>query len=185
MSFPIIDMYHVLLPSLIGLSYIIKDIKIDKKYTKFAFLIFIIFTTCHNIYINKKEKYKYPNELITYKYRKVDPHTIKVIDDLKKYINNKDEKIFIINQWAYLIKLESNLSINKYDLLNNGNLGKDGEYKIIDEINKTCQKEKCLFLLDKFDLTENNSQYNKEILQYINDTYYEIGMIYQFVIYKN
>jgi len=185
MSFPIIDTYHVLLPFVIGLSYIIKDVKIDKKYTKLTFLFFITFTSCYNIYINKTQGYNYPNDLITYKYRKVDPHTIEAISKFKNYIKDREEKIFIISEWAYLIKLESNLPINKYDLLNNGNLGKDGEYKIINEIEQICQEEKCLFILDKNELTENKSQYNKEILQYVNDTYQQIGMIYQYAIYKN
>ena len=185
MSFPIIDTYHVLLPFLVALSYIIKDIKINIKYTKFLFLVFIMITTIYNIYTNTKENYQYPNELITYKYRKADPNTIQVINDLKKYILSKEEKIFIINQRAYLIKLEANLPINKYDLLNDGNLGKAGEYKIIKEITNICNKEKCIFLLDKSELKNNQSQYNKEILNYINDTYYEIGAIYQFAIYKN
>ena len=184
-SFPIIDTYHVLLPSVIGLSYLIKDIKLDKRYTKLIFLIFIITTTTYNIYLKQKDEYTYPNELTTYKYRKIDPYSIEAIRKFKNYIEEKKEKIFIITEWAYLIKLETNLPINKYDLLNDGNLGKNGEYKIINEINQICQEESCLFILNKNELTENNSQYNKKILQYINDTYYEIGMIYQYAIYKN
>jgi hypothetical protein len=185
MSFPIIDTYHVLLPFVVALSYLVKDIKINKKYTRLLFLIFIITTSTYNAYLNQKYEYTYPNELTTFKFRKADPTTIKVIKDIKNYLKNKEEKIFVINQWAYLIKLESNLPINKYDLLNNGNLGKNGEHKIINKISNICEKEKCIFLLNKSELHENNSQYNKKILQYINDTYYEIGMIYQYVIYEN
>ena len=185
MAFPIIDTYHVLLPFVIALSYIIKSIKINKKYTKLAFLMFIVFISSYYIYINPIQDYKYPNKLTTYKYRNVDQSTINVINEIKNYIKEKEEKVFIIDEWAYLIKLEANLPINKYDLLNNGNLGKNGEYKIINDINQICQKEKCIFLLDRQQLYENNSQYNEKILQYINNTYYEIGMIYQYVIYEN
>ena len=54
--------------------------------------------------------------------------------------------MFINN--AYVIKLYQNKTTNFYDLINKGNLGKD-EQIYINQINKTCQKEKCTFLLDE------------------------------------
>lgn len=185
MAFPIIDVYHVMIPFIAALSYLIKKIRIDKKYTIASFLIFIIFTSSYNIYLYKTSNYSYPNNLTTYKYRKIDPMTIEHINNIKQYLKNKNEKIFIINEWAYLLKLETNMPINKYDLLNNGNIGKDGELKIINEISKICQEEKCIFLLNKNEIYTKTSQYNDKILKYINDTYTESGIISRYIIYKN
>ena len=94
----------------------------------------------------------------------------------------------MISVSAYTIKLEANKTINKYDLLNNGNLGKDGHIKIINEIEENCKKNKFTFLIDIRELTgESKTQYNKDIIEYIKNNYYHNYdyLISQMAIYKN
>ena len=51
-------------------------------------------------------------------------------------MKNYEGKLYIISKSAYTFKLEGNIPINKYDLLNNGNLGSGGHQKIIKEIGR-------------------------------------------------
>lgn len=185
-AYPIFDMYHTLLPFIIAFAYLIKDIKLNKRILTFGFIIFIITVFNYNMNLYNKEYFSYPNNSNVYKYNKISNSSIEYIKDVSNYLKNNQEKIFIIDMSAYLIKLEANLPINKYDLLNDGNLGKNGQYKIINDFKNICQKEKCTFLLRKEELTDKElSQYNQEIYSYIIDNYKEKGEIHELTIYKN
>ena len=70
-----------------------------------------------------------------------------------------------MSKGAYIYKLEANIPINKYDLLIDGNMGKGGIEKVIEEVDTICQKEKCIFLVDYEELFgEPNSIYSEEII---------------------
>lgn len=94
-------------------------------------------------------------------------------------------RIIIIDMYAYLLKLETSIPIDKYDLLNDGNLGQNGELKIIKEIDNICQKEKCTFLLNEKEINNRISQYHHDILIYIDKTYKKIDNIEGITIYSN
>ncbi|MBQ2872928.1 MAG: hypothetical protein IJE89_02905 [Bacilli bacterium] len=186
-AFPIFDMYHVLLPFIIALAYFLKDIKLNKKIIMLGFVVSNITVFIYNINLYSTKNFSYPNNSSICKYNKISTAAVDYIKSISNYIkNNNNKKIFIVDMSAYLIKLEANIPINKYDLLNDGNLGKDGQYKIIKDFQDICDNEECTFLLRKEELTDKElSQYNQEIYKYIIENTKEKGEIHGLSIYKN
>ena len=132
------------------------------------------------------DKYKYPNNTDVYKYRKLNSETEDSIELVLNYLKNTEDKVFIIDPYAYLIKLEANIPITKFDLLNNGNLGKNGEKKITKEIDEICKQNKCTFLLNENRLANKKlSQYNQYIYKHIINNYKERDNLFGLTIYKN
>ena len=87
---------------------------------------------------------------------------------------------------AYLVKLESNQTIDKFDLLNDGNLGSYGEKKIINEMDTICKKQKCTYLLNPIEIeNEKYSQYNQDIYKYIVKNYKKTDSIIGLSVYTN
>lgn len=184
-AFPIIDPYHVMIPFIPTFSYFLKNLNLNKKIITYAFTMFITLIFSYNIYLCTTRRYPYPNNTEVYKYRKLNNDVVESINKVKEYIEKNEGKIFIIDMYAYLLKLETSIEINKYDLLNDGNLGKNGQYKIIEEINDICKKETCTFLLNENELNNRISQYNQEILNFINKTYKKVDNIEGITVYKN
>ena len=185
MAFPIIDPYHIMIPFIPTLSYFLKNLNLNKKIISYAFVIFISVIFSYNIYLITTGEHSYPNNTELCKYRKLSNEVVKTINISKEYIQKVEGRIFIIDMYAYLLKLETSIPINKYDLLNDGNLGKNGEIKIIEEIDNICQKEKCTFLLNEKEINNRISQYNHDILNYIDKTYKKIDNIEGITIYNN
>ena len=186
MAYPIFDLYHTGLPAIITLGYFLNKLKLNKIIISCSFIIFIISVFTYNIFQYNSNNFSYPNNTRTYKYRKINNDIVNNTNTITNYIENSPNKVFIIDTYAYLIKLNTNIPITKYDLLNNGNLGKAGQAKIVSEINTICKKEKCDFLLDKYAATHPKyTQYNQEIYKYIIDNYKEDGKILGLSIYKN
>ena len=148
---------------------------------------------------NRKSYIKYLDSLEDLEYKKFHSGIVNtkldiigirmpILKNIAKYINSIEDELYIISVSAYTLKLEANKTINKYDLLNNGNLGKNGEKKIIKEIEENCKKNKCVFLIDVRELNGTaKTQYNKEIIKYIETTYWQTGSIgkYNLAIYRN
>jgi len=185
MAYPIFDLYHTIIPFIPTITYFLKDLKLNKKIIKYAFCLFIISIFSYNIHNYTSKKYTYPNNTNVYKYKKINNNVVTSLNTISKYINITEGRIFIIDMYAYLIKLEMKLPINKYDLLNDGNLGYNGKSKIIKEINNICQKEKCTFLLNKKEIGTRISQYNQDIYLYIINNYQESENIIGLTVYKN
>ena len=186
MTYPIFDVYHVGIPSMITLGYFLNKLKLNKKIISCSFLLFIISITVYNIYEYNNNVFTYPNNTNSYKYRRINNNVVTGINLFSEYLNENKQNTFIIDSYAYLIKINTNIPISKFDLLNDGNMGKNGQYKIINAFNNICQKNKCTFLLNKELITSAKyTQQNKEILQYIVNNYTEDGNILGLTIYKN
>jgi len=188
MAFPLTEPYHVIIPLIPTIGYLLSTLNLNKKIITAAFIIFITTIFSVNIYGIYQKKIIYPNATNQYKYRRLFNENDIAIKNIANYINTIEDQLYIISVSAYTIKLEANKTINKYDLLNNGNLGKNGHIKIINEIEENCNKNKCTFLIDIRELTgESKTQYNKDIIDYIKNNYYHNGNYqnYQFTIYKN
>ena len=84
----------------------------------------------------------------SFKYRYFDKSIETCIKEIGGYYLNTEGKIYILDDFAYIIKLELGIPINKYDLINNGNLGKNGEQIVISEFKEMCNNNKCVFLLN-------------------------------------
>lgn len=188
MSYPLTEPYHIIITLIPTFGYFLNTLNLNKKIITIAFIIFIISIFSINIYEIYQNIFNYPNITNQFKYRKLYKNNDIAITEISKYINLVEDELYIISVNAYILKLESGKHINKYDLLNNGNLGKNGDKKIINEIEETCNKSKCTFMIDIRELNENSrTQYNKNIVKYIINNYKEKNRIknYNFIIYKN
>lgn len=188
MSFPLIEPYHVIIPLIPTIGYFLNTLKLYKKIIKFGFIIYIILIFSTSIYQIYQKEFTYPNATSHFKYRRLPQKNDIAIKNISKYINSIEDELYIISVSAYTLKLEANKTINKYDLLNNGNLGKNGEKKIIKEIENNCNKNKCIFLIDVRELNgTSKTQYNKDIIKYIETNYWQTGSIgtYNLAIYRN
>ena len=188
MAFPLTEPYHVMIPLIPAIGYLLSTLNLNKKIITATFIIFITIIFSVNAYNIYKKNIIYPNETNQYKYRRLFPKNDTAIKKLANYVNTIEDELYIISVSAYTIKLEASQKINKYDLLNNGNLGKDGHKKIINEIEENCNKKKCTFLIDIKELTgESKTQYNRHIIEYIKNNYQHNGNYqnYQMAIYKN
>lgn len=186
MAYPIFNTYHVIIPFIPAVTYFLSTIKLHKKLINISFIFFIIFTFSFSIYQIETGIYQLPNDTTTYKYKKMHHETVKSITEVGNYIKNIDDNLYIIDIYAYVLKLESSIPINKYDLLNDGNLGKDGINKIIQEISDKCQKEKCTLIMNKNEIGNTlYNQYNQELYLYVANNYIEKENISGLTIYKN
>lgn len=183
---PLIEPYHTMIAIIPTIGYFLSTLKLHKQTIIIAFMIFIITSFLWSFNSFNKKEYMFPNNTTEFKYRKIIYQDDMYIKEIIKLIKPTEDRLYIICGNAYLFKLEANIKINKYDLLNNGNLGKNGEQKLIDQIEKDCKKENCIFMIAKRELLNNQfNQYNKDIIKYIMNNYNEIDEKYNFIIYKN
>ena len=171
--FPIVDGVHFIITFIPVLYYIYY--RVNYKYANYLIYLtissfFIVFNilqsnyTLDTIYNNKKS-FMYGKRIQNY------------LTDYFKYIYKYKEKyknynLYIIDSRAYLVKLELDIKINKYDLINNGNMGYKGSRKYIKEINKKCTTKKCIFFVSG---DKEIKQINKDIPKYISKKYKQIN----------
>ena len=164
--YPIFDTYHILI-SLIPIFYSVSS-KIDNK--KYYILLNIIIAICYfdneyKIYLSNLNNFKYRNLGSSI----VDKNIEKEIDFFEK--NNK-KRIFIFTDDAYILKIAMNKEINKFDLINTGNMGAD-EKNYINEIEKICKNKNCIFIANKVPA----GQLSPTIINYVNKNYNNCGEI--------
>lgn len=183
-AYPIFDTYHVLIPFIPVLGYFLSKLNLVVKVTQVAFVVFIGIVFAYNIN-NILNGNRFPNDTNVCKMRILDDNTISNIKEVSNYLKeNKD--VYIINDKAYVYKLESDIPINKFDLLNDGNLGKDGDIRLIKEIEYKCREKVCTFLMREDEIYDDTlTQTNRKIINYINDNYKKVGKIIDLTIYQN
>ena len=186
-SYPIMDSYHVVIPFIPTFNYFISKLQLNKKIIMSTFTMVIIIISLYNLYeYSCKEKYMLPNVTIQYKYNKLNNNTAKEIRYLASKLKNSDKNTFLINSSGYILKLEANIPINKYDMLLNGNIGKNGTNRIINDFNKICKKDKCSFWVNNSNYeTKEYNQYNKELHEYVVNNYIKDEDMLGFTIYRN
>lgn len=108
--------------------------------------------------------------------------SVKTIDNL---IDNYEwDKYYLLGNFSYIVKLSNGDEINKFDLINNGNMGYDGSSKYIEEIDDYCSENKCLFIIENRS-EESTNQTNTEILEYIEGNYVQDVSSNVFKVYMN
>ena len=170
---PIFDTTHFILFIIAFLYYIIDKYK-DKaiKNYKYLFVIslsFLVFTLIsepkHNYQIYRdKSSFLYGKAVYGGK-SNYQEFNITMKEYINKIKSNYENIYFFLDDKAYLIKLDINYPITKYDLINNGNLGYNGEKKYIRSLDNICKKESCIFFIGN---NKNTliSQTNKNIIDY-------------------
>jgi len=188
-TFPIVNYVHFMI-SFIPFVYLLFLKYKNNFYLKWfscviAISFFFIFTI---ICIKDIEKYglePYPvNNFMKGRFNQT--INITYVELIDNYIDEyKEYTPYIFSNLAYFIKLNLDYPINKYDLINNGNMGYKGSYKYIEEIDKNCEKNKCIFFINEYELKYGNFQTNKEILMHISQKYNKIYTTNMFNIYIN
>jgi len=178
MSYPIFNFIHVYFSSIPILFYLLKNIEGEyRKYLNYIFSVFLLcplFAICLNFYVKDFEK---GINQLEYKYIPVS--YLEEIKEIESNIPDLENTYFIMYD-AYYYKLLLDLPIGKYDLLLHGNLGLNGEEKVL---NAFCHfDKKSYFLLNE---TYRGGQLSSKIDSYIRSHYQEIKRFSSFVLYTN
>ena len=109
------------------------------------------------------------------------------IDLTDEYITKyEDYQPYVLTNTAYQIKLNLDYEINKFDLINNGNMGYKGGKGYIKEIDNYCKDNKCIFFINKLELNDDyGNQTNQVILKYVDKEYTKLYSSNTINIYKN
>lgn len=191
-TFPIFDDYHFMIGFLLVLYYFLAHIEIKEYRLKYYFVI-LLFTTmfwnyAFNGYIDfhhyqDKNSYLYGR----YVYQYVE-NSITTITDYMESVKNNYDFVYLFTQNSYVIKMNTSYDINKFDLINNGNMGYQGSVRYIQEIDNFCGDHSCLFILYRYEIDRDNlmsNQTNIDIIDYVSTHYRKQREIDSFDIYVN
>ena len=191
MALPIVNYIHFII-SFIPVIYILFNEFNDNVYfSLFSMVIIVSFFIGFNFAVriggedkNYLENYKVNNFMkgrVTYSI------TDDYVEDAKGYIERyKNYKPYVFGRFSYLMKLNFNVPITKYDIINNGNMGYNGAKRYIDEIDNYCNDNKCLFIMNDNEKDISITiQTNMEILEYIKNNYMGIYNSNLFSVYIN
>ena len=186
-NYPLFDQYHFII-SIIPISiYILNRIKIPNYYLKLSFNIVIISLLTMTSYQIITDQKIIPNHTNNFKYKALTPYQDEIITTINNYIQSipPTTYLFILDSSAYLYKIENNIDINKYDLINNGNMGYHGEQTYQKEIIDICHKKDCLFLINNYEFFTKRNQTNQHLLNYVINNYQYTEKIGNLYAYKN
>lgn len=181
---PIFDIYHFAL----GVRMIVLVLLLKFDYMGFKTKYFVIWTLMLLILdsivglqdgVSMKNNYLFG--------RNIGNNAIVVIDETSNYINDYDndyDKIYIVSGMAYMIRLYMDDSIDRYDMILNGNMGYKGYLDYIEGIDDYCNSNRCLFLVESY-LGVGYDQTNHEIIDYVYNNYYKVDEFYIFDVYSN
>lgn len=188
-TLPIVDYYHFMI-SFIPIVYLYLSI-FNKNIAIFilgttAVLSFFISFNCMVSFTDRHFLHNYDVDNFMkgrVTFRITSSYVFQVKEKLEEY---KDYRPYILGNFSYLIKLNNNFSINKYDIINNGNMGYNGQEKYLNEIDTYCEKEKCIFIMmDEEIVTKKKTQTNREILKYVQKKYKKRYSSNVFSVYTN
>lgn len=188
MSFPIVNYPHFII-SFIPVVYYLFSCN-NNSYVKlfassFTIMYFIIFSVT---IMYKGDMYMYFSNSkgdTFYKGRMVSNYLESTVNEVSRIIDRYEGyRYYVLGNLSYVVKLSLDDKIDKFDLINNGNMGYDGVSRYIEEIDEYCSENKCLFILENRG-EESTNQTNVDILKYVEDNYMQNigGSIYK--IYSN
>lgn len=179
MAFPIFDFYHFFVAFIPIVYLMVKNLKARPVILGLvSFLVFCLSCDFNNFRVNYIED----NYL---KYRAKDEDFDVTVDLVNKYRDN--DKLFLFLRNAYAVKLLINEPINKYDLINDGNMGYDGANRYIKEIKDICNKDTCIFIVDNelYYPKDVEVQTNQDILEYVYSNFEKIDNVYSLDVLSN
>lgn len=175
-SFPITDGSHFIL-TLSPIIYYFYS-KYRNKYFVFIFTVMLVFYILgFNVSLyNPGTDIIYKDKSSFLNYKKVPNYFNQYFDFINNYSKQyKDYRLYLLDSRAYVGKLEYNMKIDKFDLINDGNMGYNGCYKYVNEIHDYCSEHKCLFIVNKEEALNDINQTNKYIVSYVMYNYIEIA----------
>lgn len=198
--FPIANSGHFIIYAFIGIMtslyiiyIIIKKLIKNKKikifintFIKYAIVLFLLFYVSKNSLVLIK-LYKNnnicKNELEHYYGILINENMIRHVSTVDNYILQKKEegkKVYILDASAVMYVIPINIYNKNYDMFNKGNLGKNGEEKLINEIQEA---ENTIYLLLKDEYSK-NWQTPLEVIDFVKNNKSKIGEIEIFDIYE-
>ncbi|MBR3324573.1 MAG: hypothetical protein IKG14_00795 [Clostridia bacterium] len=194
-AIPIANDYHVRICSIFWsillfyeLSYLLKDILKMKKINNVITISNIIFIIVlfikpidiidiNNIYIQKEGIFK--GSIVT-------RHMNESIKNVKNYLLQKqkeDKNIKILSISAMYYTLELNIDNWYFDMPLNGNLGKNGNQNLIEQIKN--MPNNTIFLVENNERTAfKQYQYTTKVRDFVNSNYIKIDEIENFDVYE-
>ena len=167
--FPIFDFYHIFVALLPVIYYYFLSYE-NKKFLLFWVEVLSISFIIINFTLALKLSFPtffFKNSFLRY----INISTnIDYVNDFCNYVSQKEKenKVYLFYGGAYLIRMSLNEDNSIYDLINNGNLGKDEDY-YLEKMISNCQNKKCLFILENNHL---DSQIDKKFTNYVRKNYY-------------
>lgn len=186
--YPIFDTYHVIIAFIPVLGYLLNKVNLNKRICQISFLFFLLLICIYNLYSSNINNKIFDDNSMLFKYKMIEKNISLEIKEIVSYIKNNDanKDIYIFDSMAYIYKLESNIAINKFDLISYGNMGYKGTYVYINDINDNCRNNNCLFLLNHYELSGLlNNQTNKELVKYIINNYEKVDEISYIDVYSD
>ena len=187
MAFPLLEYQHIYYSCIPVCCYILMNYSLNRIIYWVLVIIFGLYLII-NIFSNVSSSYYHLySKRNSFLYgRSINGIYDKQIDKLYSYLdkNRSDNRLYIFSCYAYLIRLNNGEIPDKYDLINNGNMGYRGEVKYIKEIDNYCSKNKCMFVLASEDFVHQH-QTSKKILDYVVKNYDNITNFDAFGIYTN
>ena len=186
---PLINMYHcaLMLVAAIPLISLYINLFFENKLAKInnaswiTFFMFLGYTFIYiGFFLGSWNYDEMNNSIEKYKYIGLNDEQVKDINEVTEYIKNKEAlgfKVYILTSDAgmYMIPLER-YDNNKFDLLFQGNLGYDGENKLVE----TMKKMKNTIFLKRDDLFYQES---KIIDNYVKESYKVVDEINGYNVY--
>ena len=192
-AFPAVNYVHFVI-AFVPVLYLLflhfeKRVFVNLFLVSFSIIFFIIFSLGSILSDGRYlhiEHYKANNFM---KGRLVQSATYYYVDHIKEQLNlYSDYHSYILGNFSYLVKLNLELPLNKYDIINHGNMGFDGEAKYINEIDHFCKKNKCMFVISDEEAREKiYNQVDVTILKYVQENYFQVysSSIFSVYISKN
>ena len=169
-NYPLVELYHFIIGIIPIFYYLLVKGNIYIKYLLSIFIIFII--------LLYKIVYQFNLSGINiYKYKNVGNNVDNQVEEIDKFINaNSSSRIFIFSNFSYYVKIAMNKKLDKFDLINKGNMGSNEE-KYLKDIEKICRTKKCIFIINEEEYEKHGSQLNPIIKKYILENYKYNGKI--------
>lgn len=190
MTLPIADKHHFFIALSIIIYVILIEKKLPQSFYHCAFLILYITLTTFIVINIQNVNFTSSNNSVQnfYSGRNLTDQQINYLENYKRaldYLENQNyDKLYVLTTNSYFLKLSQHQTITKFDLINNGNMGYHKEQGYIQEIEQTCQKEKCIFLTEVYENQNALGQTNQELLDYPSKHYQQKYRIGQFSIYE-
>ncbi|MBQ8682004.1 MAG: hypothetical protein IJ509_03745 [Bacilli bacterium] len=189
-ALPIVDYVHFMISFIPVVYLLLKKIKNIPFVTLFgssligsffiAFNILVFITKDNYLFLGHYDVNNFMKGRVTYNL--TEGYVFRAKEYLDKY---EDYRPFILGHFSYLIKLNNNMPINKFDLINEGNMGYNGTQKYIDEIDNYCKEEKCVFIINDNESDVVDIQTSGEILDYVSNNYRQVYCSSTFSVYIN
>jgi hypothetical protein len=190
---PILEIFHFIL-GWSAFVYILFSSKRITKFIKNGLFIFLIIVEFYLLFVTNtlyiivgSKYYSFCSDKTFLDGRLAPTVTEGYIKTMGDYIEKYDDyRLYILGGYSYLVKLALDIPINKFDLINNGNMGYNGSIRYIEEIEEDCSVNKCIFIVNDNDLKEELfNQTNKDILKFVTTNNTKIYASTIFNVYVN